>query len=125
MNPRARVQWFPGFERMIYEPVRFLAMEALYSGKLTFSEIKKHVTKDIPELTDENLGGHLGYLENAGYIKGDRHFEGRRPTTHYEITQNGRKSFEKFFVGMVNRLHQSFEETGTEMPDSFKSLFKQ
>jgi len=124
MNTRSTgSKWFPGFNRMLYEPVRFLTMEALYSSELTFSEIKKHVRKDIPDLTDGNLAGHLAYLENASYIKGNRYFEERKPTTRYEITQQGKKSFEKFFAGLAKRLYKAFEVTNIEMPDSFKSLF--
>ncbi len=44
-------------------------------------------------VTDGNLGRHLQVLEEAGHIKLDKVFEGRRPRTWVRITRRGRAAF--------------------------------
>jgi len=47
------------------------------------------------ELTDGNLSRHLQVLEEAGLVKVDKGFEGRRPRTWVEATRRGRKALEE------------------------------
>ena len=49
--------------------------------------------KDSLGLTDGNLSRHLQVLEEAGYVKIAKTFEGRRPRTWVTSTKQGRAAF--------------------------------
>jgi len=49
--------------------------------------------KELLELTDGNLAGHLKGLENMDYIQVQKQFVGRKPNTSYYVTENGRLAF--------------------------------
>lgn len=49
--------------------------------------------KDALGLTDGNLSRHLQVLEEAGYVKIAKTFEGRRPRTWVSCTKPGRAAF--------------------------------
>ncbi len=49
--------------------------------------------KDALGLTDGNLSRHLQVLEEAGYVKIAKTFEGRRPRTWVSCTKSGRAAF--------------------------------
>ncbi|MDQ3569990.1 MAG: transcriptional regulator [Actinomycetota bacterium] len=46
--------------------------------------------RDSLELTDGNLSRHLQVLEDAGYVKVTKAFEGKRPRTWVSATKKGR-----------------------------------
>ena len=48
--------------------------------------------KDALDLSDGNLSRHLQVLEEAGLVKVDKQFEGRRPRTWLSVTPSGRKA---------------------------------
>lgn len=48
--------------------------------------------KELLDVTDGNLGAQLRKLEDAGYIKVRKTFEGRRPATWYRLTRKGRRA---------------------------------
>jgi DNA-binding MarR family transcriptional regulator len=50
--------------------------------------------RDALELTDGNLSRHLQVLEEAGLVKVEKGFEGRRPRTWVEATRRGRRALE-------------------------------
>ena len=49
--------------------------------------------KDTLHLTDGNLSRHLQVLEEAGFVKVAKVFEGRRPRTWISATKAGRAAF--------------------------------
>jgi DNA-binding MarR family transcriptional regulator len=49
--------------------------------------------KDALSLTDGNLSRHLQVLEEAGFVKMTKTFEGRRPRTWVAATKAGRTAF--------------------------------
>lgn len=49
--------------------------------------------RDSLELTDGNLSRHLQVLEDAGYVKLAKTFEGKRPRTWVSATKAGRAAF--------------------------------
>ncbi len=53
-----------------------------------FNELKEWL-----EVTDGNLSSHLKGLEEAGYIKVQKQFIGRKPNTSYSITEDGKQAF--------------------------------
>ena len=70
--------------------LRILTFLAL-KGKANFSEIKNALN-----FTDGNLSTHLQKLEEAGIIKSEKRFVGRRPQTTYEFTDEGRTRFKRY-----------------------------
>lgn len=46
--------------------------------------------RDALELTDGNLSRHLQVLEEAGLVRVEKGYEGRRPRTRVEATRRGR-----------------------------------
>lgn len=51
--------------------------------------------RDEMQLTDGNLSRHLQVLEDAGYVKINKSFEGKKPRTMLGITNEGRKALER------------------------------
>ena len=45
--------------------------------------------------TDGNLGAHLTTLENAGYVRIEKDFAGKKPRTRAVITATGRRAFRR------------------------------
>lgn len=79
-------------DRLIHEKVRLGIISALAaSGPLTFSALKT-----LLDTSDGNVSVHTRKLEEAGYIKTDKGFEGRVPKTVYTITKAGRAALEKY-----------------------------
>jgi DNA-binding MarR family transcriptional regulator len=50
--------------------------------------------REALELTDGNLSRHLQVLEEAGLVKVEKGFEGRRPRTWVEATRRGRRALD-------------------------------
>lgn len=53
-----------------------------------FGELKQKVGA-----TDGNLSTHLRKLEDAGYVRQEKRFVGRRPQTRVFLTETGRKAW--------------------------------
>lgn len=53
-----------------------------------FNELKAKVNA-----TDGNLSAHLSKLEEAGYVRLDKKFVGKRPRTDVHLTAKGRKAW--------------------------------
>ncbi len=51
--------------------------------------------KQLMDLTDGNLASHLKALEGAGYIRAVKQFVGCKPHTDYQVTEEGRRSFQE------------------------------
>lgn len=62
--------------------------------------------KELLEVTDGNLASHLKYLEKEDYISVKKSFIDRKPNTIYELTQTGRKAFEKHLDALEAILKQ-------------------
>lgn len=53
-----------------------------------FNELKAKVNA-----TDGNLSTHLSKLEEAGYVRIEKKFEGKKPRTNVHLTAKGRKAW--------------------------------
>lgn len=53
-----------------------------------FGELKQKVGA-----TDGNLSTHLRKLEDAGYVRQEKRFVGRRPQTRVHLTEHGRRAW--------------------------------
>jgi len=61
------------------------------AGEADFTTLKAHLGA-----TDGNLGAHIAVLENAGYIKVQKYFAGRKPRTLCKPTAEGRRAFKVY-----------------------------
>jgi DNA-binding MarR family transcriptional regulator len=51
-------------------------------------------------LTFGNLSSHMTRLEEAGYIRVDKEFRGKKPNTRLSLTESGREAFEDYRENM-------------------------
>lgn len=81
---------------IIHVRVRLGIVSALaVVDSLTFNELKERL-----DTSDGNLSVHARRLEEAGYIKIKKSFEGRMPRTDYRLTTTGRKALERYLDHM-------------------------
>ena len=57
--------------------------------------INFNALKQLIEVTDGNLASHIKSLEDAGYIKVNKGFIGRKTNTTYTATKAGEKAFQQ------------------------------
>jgi DNA-binding MarR family transcriptional regulator len=83
-------------DRLIHERVRLGIVSALaVNGALTFNDLKA-----ILDLTDGNLSAHARKLEDAGYVRCEKSFDGRTPRTEYRLTRKGRRELTDYLEHM-------------------------
>ncbi|MDJ0926609.1 MAG: transcriptional regulator [Gammaproteobacteria bacterium] len=104
-SARARLQEVPGkssvaddkhVDRLIYERVRLGILSALAVN----DELPFNALKTMFDTSDGNLSAHARKLEDAGYIKVSKGFEGRRPKTVFRLTAAGRKALNRYLDHM-------------------------
>lgn len=80
-----------GFDDTVHQPNRLAILVVLHeAGRADFGYLKK-----VLGLTDGNLGRHLTGLEEAGLVRLDKGYEGRRPRTWASLTPAGRRALER------------------------------
>lgn len=83
-------------DRLIHERVRLGIVSALAVAEtLTFNELK-----GLLGVTDGNLSAHARKLEDAGYLKCLKGYDGRVPRTEYRLTPAGRSALEDYLEHM-------------------------
>ena len=83
-------------DEVIHGRVR-LGIMAVLSGaeSADFNTLKSRL-----QTTDGNLSVHLRKLEDAGFVKVSKRFEGRKPLTEAAMTPDGRKAFVAYLDAM-------------------------
>lgn len=89
-------------DKLIHEPARLKITAQLYVVESVDFVFLMRQT----ELTQGNVSGHLAKLEDAGYVKIEKGFAGKRPRTMISLTKNGREAFKKY----VQIMCQIFDE---------------
>ena len=93
-------------DAIVHQPMRLKIMAALKpvpeSDPLEFSRLRA-----IVDATDGNLGAHLTTLEDAGYIKVIKDFNGKKPRTRVALTKAGRRAFEAYVAYLRDIIDQS------------------
>jgi DNA-binding MarR family transcriptional regulator len=92
-------------DRLVHEPARLAVMALLYvveSADFTF-------LMNQTGLTWGNLSAHMSKLEEAGYLKVEKSFKGRRPNTALRLTPLGREAFQEY----ARRMKQVFQDFPT------------
>jgi len=79
-------------DAIIHERARLAIVSALaVSAEMTFNELR-----DTLGLSDGNLSAHAQKLEDAGYIRIIKSFQGKRPLTQMRLTLKGRRAFDRY-----------------------------
>ena len=78
-----------GLNKVFESKIRLGIMSVLVAnGSSDFTTLKS-----LLELTDGNLASHARSLEEAGYLRCEKKFVGRKPNTTYIVTESGREAF--------------------------------
>jgi len=86
----------PALDRIIHERIRLGIVSALaVNESLTFNDLKA-----LLRTTDGNLSVHARKLEEAGYVRCAKSFQGRTPKTEYRLTPEGRAALEHYLDHM-------------------------
>ena len=73
-------------DELLLSRVRLAVIAQLVAAEwVTFTELQQAI-----EVTNGNLGAHLGKLVDGGYVKEQKRFAGRRPQSRYRLTKAGR-----------------------------------
>jgi DNA-binding MarR family transcriptional regulator len=79
-------------DRVIHERSRLALLAHLaVRGSASFQQIRQFLS-----LSDGNLATHLRVLEEAGLVRIERGFHGRRPQTMVELTGLGKREFGRY-----------------------------
>ncbi|MEU8174274.1 transcriptional regulator [Microbispora hainanensis] len=79
-------------DEIIHAPVRLSIMAALAAAdKADFRFLR-----DTIEVSDSLLSKHILTLEEAGYVRVDKAFVGKRARTWLSLTDQGRAAFETY-----------------------------
>ena len=98
----------PELDRLIHERIRLGIVSALaINDSLSFNDLKR-----VLKTTDGNLSVHARKLEEAGYIRCNKFFEGRIPRTEYQLSPAGRKALERYLNQMEEFIAVTREEHG-------------
>jgi DNA-binding PadR family transcriptional regulator len=83
-------------DKLIHERLRLGIVTALaVHDKLSFTDLKA-----LLRTTDGNLSVHARKLEDAGYLRCTKTFEGRMPRSEYALTRAGRVALDKYLTHM-------------------------
>lgn len=88
-------------DRLIHERLRLGIVSALaVNDSLAFTDLREMLAT-----TDGNLSVHARKLEEAGYIRCTKTFDGRMPRTAYNLTAAGRKALAGYLDHMEALIH--------------------
>ncbi len=83
-------------DELLLSRVRLAVIAQLVAAKwVTFTELQKSI-----EVTNGNLGAHLGKLVDGGYVTEEKRFAGRRPQSRYRLTKAGRAALLRHVAGL-------------------------
>lgn len=108
---------YDGLDRVIHEKARLGLMTSLVSHPkgLAFGDLKK-----LCGLTDGNLSRHLQVLEEAGLVRLDKVFEGKRPLTTCHLTSSGRQRFLDYLSVLEKVVRDAAQADERHVPGSFE-----
>lgn len=94
-----------GIDKLIHEPARLLIMSYLAVVENADFLFLQNQTG----LTFGNLSSHMSRLEEAGYLKVEKKFIGRKPNTILSLTRKGREAFDRYRRQMMEMLEEGTE----------------
>ncbi len=94
---------WPDLDRLIHERLRLGIVSALAVNQtMTFNDLR-----NLLGTTDGNLSVHARKLEEAGYVRCRKSFDGRVPRTDYDLTDVGRRALEDYLGAMEALIAQT------------------
>ncbi len=97
MSPEPdELQPIADIDKLIHEPARFMVLAHLYVVESADFLFLVRQTG----LTGGNLSSHLSKLEEAGLIKVEKEFVGKKPHTMIRLTDEGRSRFREYVESM-------------------------
>jgi DNA-binding MarR family transcriptional regulator len=95
-------------DAIIHQPLRLRIMAALRAlprgERLEFVRLRATLNA-----TEGNLGAHLGTLENAGYVRIEKDFNGKKPRTRVSLTDTGTRAYREY-VNYLREIVAAAEE---------------
>jgi DNA-binding MarR family transcriptional regulator len=83
--------------------IRLGIMSALMvNTSINFNELK-----ELLQITDGNLASHIKGLEEAGYIKVNKGFIGRKTNTTYATTKAGEQAFKQHLAALEQMINKT------------------
>lgn len=79
-------------DELIHSPVRLSIMATLAAAE----ETDFRFLRESLEISDSLLSKHAAQLEASGYLRITKGFVGKRPSTWYSLTGEGRTAFERY-----------------------------
>jgi DNA-binding MarR family transcriptional regulator len=93
------------FDKLVHQPTRLQIFAYLYRhGETAFPALR-----DALDVTEGNLSSHLQTMEDADAVAVEKSFVDRTPQTTYELTDEGRATFEAH-VQTLESLIEDLEE---------------
>ena len=89
-----------GLDRLVHEPARLMVLAFLFVTESADFIFLANQTG----LTLGNLSSHVAKLEEAGYVKVEKSFRGKRPNTQLRLTAPGRRAFGEYRERMERAL---------------------
>lgn len=77
----------------------------IMSALMVNDEINFNDLKDLLQITDGNLASHIKGLEDAGYLKVQKGFIGRKTNTTYAATKAGEKAFKQHIEALEKMIN--------------------
>ena len=106
MNPR--IQALAQVDRLVHEPARLMILMILQGVReADFLYLQRE-----GEFTQGNLSSHLLKLEEAGYVKIDKKFKGKRPLTLCRLTPKGDTALSGYSRRLVQALQANQDLKG-------------
>jgi len=96
MNPEK----FTPLDPVIHSQVRLAVLSILASA----AEADFNFLKSATGATDGNLSTHLAKLEEAGYIRIKKSFQGKKPLTKCLLTERGRAALSRYVEALEDYL---------------------
>lgn len=79
---------------------------AIMSALMVNDSIDFNSLKQMLDITDGNLASHINVLEKNNYIKVQKKFIGKKPSTSYKATDKGRKRFSEHLDALEKIIKQ-------------------
>ena len=87
-------------DRVVHEPARLMILMILQgTGEADFLYLQRE-----GGFTQGNLSGHLLKLEEAGYVKIEKRFNGKRPLTLCRLTPKGDSALSNYSQRLIRAL---------------------
>jgi DNA-binding transcriptional ArsR family regulator len=96
MNPDK----FAPLDPVIHSQVRLAVLSVLASAE----EADFNFLKAAIGATDGNLSTHLAKLEEAGYVRIKKSFQGKKPLTTCRLTERGRTALSRYVEALEDYL---------------------